>query len=440
MKNALFIVAVLLSLLVLLSSCGGGAVPVTTSIATVVTTTTSAAPTTSSPSLTTVPATTLPTKTAGQDFLYASAMADFFYNINAVHNYYGDGLTAMSTFGVGTNNLVVSDTRYHVVFAAASEGPGVMPAIPPEMSEDLPADGAMPAPPGACPAAAEPYENFVTENGDVVTPDLLKEKDVVTLPVSMVNAPSSDPDSLYSIMQQLVPSGDMRLGTAEGWNALLWDKLRAMQAPATSLMDYQMWTLSDDLETEVIANFRQTLADQGVPDRVLDAFDQSANTGWYAKHPPTPGDALAMMDIKATLTGSVSGVVHEWRDFTIPSLGSSPVFGEQHGDGTVTMNIPDVGPMDCTVDILFTDFDELGRATEGTVTATPVGIDGYKIIFTYKPDGSKEGVVYDPDGNEVGYLTMTTDPDKFTNYVNVKEGTELKLPDVVPAPTTTVIQ
>jgi hypothetical protein len=194
-----------------------------------------------------------------------------------------------------------------------------------------------------------------------------------------------------------------------------------------------MWTLSDDIEAEVVTAFRQSLAGQGMPDMVLDAFDQSNYTGWFAQVPPSPGDSLAKMDITAKLTGSVNGTVHEWRDFTIPSLGSSPVFDEQHGDGTIVCDIPEIGPVECTVEILFDQFDDLGRAINGTVTATPLELEGYKVIFNYKPDGSKEGQIIDIESGEIlGYLSMTVDSERFTNYISVKEGTELKLPQDKP--------
>jgi hypothetical protein len=442
MKRILFVILTIVMLSALTASCGD---KVTT---TPVATTTTAAPVTTTPTATPAATTIAPPVTttataATKDYLYASAMADFFYNINAVQNYYGDGLTSVSTFGVGSGTATVSTSNYRVVLVGYRQAAfeDQQNKIPPELSEPLPPDGSMAAPPGACPAAAEPYEKFITEGGDIVTPDLLAEKDVVTLPVSYVNASESDPGSLKSLMDRLVPMNDRRLGTPEGWNTLLWDKLKAMQVPAESLMDYQMWTLSNDLEADVVSAFRQSLADQGVPDMVLDAFDQSDNTGWYAKTPPTAEDALAQMDIHAKLTGSVSGIVHEWRDFSIPSLGADPVFGDQHGDGNVTIEAPGMGKAECSVDILFDQFDELGRAINGTVTATPIGIDGYKVVFNYKPDGTKEGQIIDiTTGDILGYLTMTTDAEKFTNYVSVKEGTELKLPEITPIPAVTTFQ
>lgn len=432
MKRYIIILFTLICVLAFLASCGETATtPASTTAPVKTPATTAVSPSSTLPAVTETsqpPAST--TATYSKDYLYASAMADFFYNINAVNNYYSEGLTSMSAFGGGEDAAVSTGIKVSLVsytFGEAKDN------IPPELLEKLPPDGKMAAPPGACPAAAEPYESFITAGGDVVTPELLLDKGVITLPSEMVNAPMNDPNSLYMLMRQMVPLNDMRLANSGGWDTLLWDKLRAMQAPAESLIDYQMWTLSDDLEAQVIAAFRQSLEAQGVPDMVLDAFDQSNSAGWYAQNPPSPSDALAMMDITATLTGSVSGVVHEWREFSIPSLGSDPVFGDQHGDGTVTIDIPEIGAVECTVVILFDQFDEKGRAVNGTVTATPVNSGDYEVIFDYKPDGSKEGRIIDiKTGEIIGYLTMTVDAEKFTNYVSVKEGTELKLPEDKP--------
>ena len=441
MKKTLFMTLMITTLLALLSSCGGNT---TTAPSTTIPMTTAPLSPTATAPITTLPTITIvPTPTVaapGDDYIFVSAMAGLYYNLNIVHNYYSDGLTAMSSFQVG-DGTITSSIRYNGVMLAdynPADFGDEKNKIPTEMSDKLPPDGAMAAPPGACPAAAEPYEKFMTKDGEVVTPDLFKEKDVVTLPVSMINASQNDPGSLFSIMKKLVPQNDMRLGDASGWNTLLWDKLKALQVPATTLMDYQMWTLSGDLESQLVAKFRQSLIDAGVPQRVIDAFDQSKNSGWYAKTRPSSGDALAKMDIQAKLTGTVNGTVHEWRDITFPALGQDPVFGVQHGDGTVNFDLPKIGQVKCSVDIMFDQFDDLGRAINGTVTATAVDYQGFQIVFTYTPDGGKNGVVYQ-DGKEIGYLTMTTDAEKFTNYITVKEGTELKLPD--PAqPVQTIIQ
>jgi hypothetical protein len=429
MKKVLLIIFTVLMLLVILPSCGSKTTttPVTTAAAT------TPAVTTAGPAATTLPETVTPSSAVtpvNKGFTFASTIASFFYDFNGIQGYYNDGLTAMSGFQIGGGTITSSCIEKKVLFVnyVSADFAQQKKNVPPEYSDKLPPDGAIPAPPGACPAAAEPTSKFKTKGGDIITPDLLKEKDIKALPADLINASQEDPSSLRSLMSKLVPVNDMRLGTAEGWNELLWDKLKEYQVPAESLMDYQMWTVTGDLEQEVVKSFRESLLSRGLPQMVINAFDESAKTGWYSSTPPTEADALAQMDITAKLTGSVSGTVHEWRDFSIPGLGQNPVFGVQKGDGIVTMNIPDVGKVDCSVDINLDQFDEQGRAIGGTVVSTPVDYEGFKIVFTYKPDGSKDGVIF-KDGEEIGYLTMTTDAEKFTNYVDIKEGTELKLPE-----------
>jgi hypothetical protein len=432
MKRILFMVLSIIMLSALLASCGGKVTtpPVTTAIP--VTSVPPTATTTPAPTTTTGAVPTTTAADTNENFIYASAMADFFTNLNSVENYYSDGVGAMATFTPGSGALpVTAGSRPRVILAGFTINFNDHSSqIPKEFSDKLPAGGNMPAPAGACPAAADPTSKFLNKDGEVITPELLEEKQVITIPTDLINAPQTDADSLNALMKTLVPMNDMRLGTAAGWNDLLWDQLKAYQEPAGSLMDYQMWTLTDDIEREIVSGFRQSLVDAGVPQRVLDAFDQSDTTGWFGQTQPEAGDALALMDIKAVLTGSISGTVHEWRDFSIPELGADPVYGVQKGDGTVTFTQPEIGKFDSTVDINLDQFDEMGRAIGGTVVAIPIGHDEFKIVFTFKPDGSKEGQIIDQQTGEIlGYLTMTVDHAKFENYVDIKEGTTLKLPD-----------
>jgi hypothetical protein len=360
-------------------------------------------------------------------------MADFFYDLNTISNYYNDGAAAMSGFEIGAG--MAASPRNNGVQLVGYTFPAyedVQNRIPPEFSEPLPADGYIPAPPGACPAAAEPFSRFINASGDVVTPALFEALGLEVIPSGLINVSQGDPGSLFSIIQSLVPMNDQRLATAEGWRELLWYKLEDLQEPAESLMDYHLWTVQKDIIQQVTDSFYQSLVAQRVPQMVLDAFSESGNLNWFSSVDSHGEHALAQMDIKATLTGSVSGTVHEWRDFSIPGLGQTPVFGTQYGDGTVYFEHPETGRVECAVEIIFDQFDAQGRAINGQVTATSTEAEGYKIVFTYKPDGSKDGVIYDKDGNEIGQLTMTVDHEKFTNYIDVKEGTELKLPDDKP--------
>jgi hypothetical protein len=372
-------------------------------------------------------------------------MVDFLYNVEAIQNYYNDGTTAMATFQMSDTESLASNLntaviasrititnaaygrgRYTVHYTAVTQA---NKKVPQEFLDQLPSDGEMPAPAGACPAAANPKVNFKTVGGDTVTPDLFTEKDIQTIPSELVTMAQNDPTSLTSMVENLVPLGDQRLATPAGWNELLWAPLRAMQQPAESLMDYQLWNASEEIMQEISAKYRERLVSYGVPPIVLNAYDASAaGNNWYASTEPTEQDALAQMDIQAELTGSMNGMVHEQRDFSIPGAAQTPIYGPQTGDGTVTWDAPGVGEVAFAVNIYLDQFDEQGRAIGGTATGDAIDYAGYQVVFTFKPDGSKDGVVL-KDGVELGYLTMTVDHEKFENYIDIKSGTEMKIPD-----------
>jgi len=107
--------------------------------------------------------------------------------------------------------------------------------------------------------------------------------------------------------------------------------------------------------------------------------------------------------------------------------GREPEFGPQTGDGTVAWEHPTLGTLNFEVSILLDQFDEQGRAVGGTV----VGVDaerGYEIRFLFLPDGSKEGELL-RDGEVVGSMTMATDAERFTNYVDLQTEESIPLPE-----------
>ncbi len=269
---------------------------------------------------------------------------------------------------------------------------------------------------------------FLTAGGQAVTPALLLSLKLKTIPTKMVTLPQSDPESLGALINSLsnLKRGDPRAGTAQGWNEMLWDKLKEQQQPAESLMDYQLWNASPDIEQEVADLYRTQLEEMGVPAVVLSAFDASDTTGWYANTPPTDEDALAGMDITAVMSGSVEGTVHERRDFSISGAGMTPEYGTQTGEGTVTWDAPEFGLLTFDVNINLDVFDERGHAVGGKVTGEDAA-NGYTVEITFKADGTREGVIL-RGGEVVGKLSMKVDEAQFTNYLDVDTNQSEPLP------------
>lgn len=345
-------------------------------------------------------------------------MVDFLYNMEAIQNYYDDGVSAMASFEVELSKSARS-------LRAESN-------IPREFRDKLPPGGAIPAPAGACPAAAMPEVTFVTEGDEEISPEMIIEKALETVPEEFVTVAQEEATSLLSYIQTLVNENDPRLATPEGWNELLWEKLSELHEPVESLWDYQLWNVGSEIESQIADLYYQGLVDGGAPQMVLDAFNQSNTHGWYSSQEATPEDALGRMEIDAELTGTVSGTVTEHRDFSFSGIGEPPEYGPQTGEGIVTSNLPGVGDVQFSVDIDLNEFDEQGRAIGGTVVADAIGYEGYQVVFTFNPDGSKDGVVI-KDGEEVGYLTMTVDHDKFENYIDISTGSEIEIPgDIQP--------
>jgi hypothetical protein len=406
--------------------------------------TTSAAPATTTSTPTAAPGTPAPTASAPADstttdLAVAGRTAGMFTDLVYVQNYYTDGLNEMATLDLASSS--------RSAIAARPGGSGVMPVswrpvaapvatayggklenVPSELLAPLPSGGAMAAQPGACPGGARPEVTFENVAGVPVTPELIAEKGIRTMPSDLVTVPETDPSSLMNLMMSLIPMGDQSLASPAYWDTILWEPLKSSRVPVESLMDYQVWTTADELEQIVVARLRAELAAGGAPPPVLDAFDRSSTSGWYANTPATPSDDLAGMDIDAEMTGSVNGMVHEQRDFTIPGLGQPPIYGVQTGDGVVTGDVPDIGPVDFSVDITLDQYDALGRAIGGVVNAVALQDAGYQVVFTFLPDGTKEGVVT-KDGEKIGELTMAVDHEKFENYIDVKQGTTMSLPE-----------
>jgi hypothetical protein len=359
------------------------------------------------------------------DVAIAAKMSGVFYDLNAIQKYYDDGTTAMAKVTVDTTS-VAGNLETLLRFTARKTLRAGFPNVPTEFLSPLPSSGAMAAPAGACPGGAKPAVTFSTVGGNAVTPQLMTDKNIQTSPSEMVTAAATDANSLFVKIDSLVNMGDQRLASAQGWNDLLWNQLKKLQQPTESLMDYQLWNASPDIEQQIADIYQARLQKLGAPSFVIAAYNASQKSGWYANTQPKPEDALAKMDIEAVMTGSIQGTVYEQRDFSIPGAGTIPIFGVQTGEGTVTWDIPDLGVLSFEVDILLDKFDEQGRAIGGNV----IGIDaekGYEVRFTFLPDGTKKGELVH-NGEVVGQLTMRVNAEKFENYVDMKTNQAEPLP------------
>src|SRR4030042_3598134 len=221
LKHAFLLMLIAVILLSLLTACGGKTATTTaaTTPATVTQPTTTTTVATTNPPATETQTATQPVEKNDNDVDVAVNMANILYDIVAVQDYYDDGVTAMATFQVEQTSSAVSNLNgkttvflanisvknlsfstvfkmgysFRYSFAVASTG---KKKVPQEFLDKIPPGGAMPAPAGACPAAAEPAVTFMTKGGKAVTPDLLEEKDIESIPTELVSMAQDDPRSL----------------------------------------------------------------------------------------------------------------------------------------------------------------------------------------------------------------------------------------------------
>jgi hypothetical protein len=373
----------------------------------------------------------VPTATSGDTHAVqvdiASKMAGILYNMETIQKNTNDDTTAMALVTIDTSTI--SWLGGH---SGKLASPQALPLfqienVPQGFLDPLPTSGAIPGEVGSCgAAAANPSVTFSTAGGQNVTPQLLIDKNIQTIPTKMVTLPQTDPNSIFAKIDSMVTMGDPRLATSQGWNDLLWDQLKSLQKPAESLMDYQLWNASPEIEQQVTDLYLARLTNLNAPSIVINAYNASNKTGWYTNTIPTPEDALASLDIEAVMSGSIEGTVYEHRDFSIPGAGQTPIYGPQTGEGTVTWNVPNLGVLNFEVNILLDQFDERGHAVGGNVT----GIDtelGYEVRFTFLPDGTRKGELLH-NAEVVGLLTMSVDEDQFENYVSVQTNESEPLP------------
>jgi len=277
--------------------------------------------------------------------------------------------------------------------------------IPSGFLGPLPPSGYIPAPPNACAVGAKPSASFLTAAGDPITPELLENEGIQVIDFEELTGGDSQGRKLESTLTSLITPGDQSLATPEGWNQNVWSQVETLQTPAESLMDYHLWTVSEDIETAVVESMAARMESLGLPPQVLNAFQNSDISGWYASPGSEETDRIAAMEIEAVFTGRTEGTIHERRDFSIPKLGQMPVFGPMTGEGSVVYHDPELGDYPFDLELDWTAWDDLGRVTAGEIVFTDEA-DGVVIEMSILEDDSRGATIY-RDGGLVGLVEVS---------------------------------
>ena len=344
-------------------------------------------------------------------------------DLSTVNTYFNDAASSISAINPGGAGSASGSTSSSSRTSGSSSGTSGTSSdsgsgqIPDGFMDPLPGSGFIPAPAGSCAVGATPSASFLTEGGDKITPELLAEKNIQVINFDTLTGGSVDGRALQSTITSLITPGDQALGTPAGWNQKIWSQMAQYHTPAESLLDYHLWTVSGDIEVAVVDSMSATLESMGLPSMVVNAFNNSQTSGWYAGSVPEEADKIAAMEIEAVFSGRTEGTIFEKRDFSLPNLGEMPQFGPMDGEGSVVYHDPDFGDYPFDLDIEWTKWDELGRVTEGTIIFNDEE-HGVVIEMTVYEDNSREAQVF-RDGVEVGIVYI--DIDGNTSYEDLTE-------------------
>ena len=341
-------------------------------------------------------------------------------DLSTVNSYFNEAAASMTSAGPeGSSGSASGSSSTDGSSGSDSTGASGLEAggmIPSGFMDPLPASGYIPAPSGACAAGASPSASFLNQAGEKITPDLLASKDLQVIDFQTLTGGSIDGRQLENTITSLITPGDQSLGTPAGWNQNVWSQMSQFHKPAESLMDYHLWTVSNDIEAEIVSSMASTLEGMGLPSQVINAFNNSQKTGWFAGSPPQDTDRIAAMEIEAVFSGRTEGTIYEKRDFSIPELGEMPQFGPMDGEGSVVYHDPDFGDYPFDLDLEWTQWDELGRVTAGTILFTD-DENGVVIEMEIFEDNSREahvfrddvkvGIVYVDVNGEISYEDLS---------------------------------
>jgi len=349
----------------------------------------------------------------------AAVTAEIVTDLSLIQEYFDQGITGMSGVTPDVNLGMGFSGTFKVVHLAClmPDPQRGAPRIPPTFRGPLGPSGFIGAPSGACAAGADPKVQFQDAEGEPITPEKLAEEDVTVIDFDILTGEDPEVASIEEILNQSIVPGDPDLTTPEGWNEKVWQPLKEAQTPMESLLDYQLWNSSDEIEEMVSSSVRERMVSMGIPDMVLNAFDQSDHQGWFASRYAEEADELAAMYIVAEFSGDLRGTIEETRTFNIPGAGMNPEFGIMTGEGTVEFDHPDLGIIVFDVDLEWTEWDDLGRVNGGSMNLIDQsGI--YEIHMTFKPDGTKQGELF-VNGEYAGLVTL--DVEGTSTYLDIQQ-------------------
>jgi len=370
-----------------------------------------------SPQLAEVPAADPQTSTEmSENEILARVAIGLVQDLTTVNTYFNDAASSLGEVKASLpgGGLILASSSSGKCAAPSRQGPGQIPA---GFTDPLPASGFIPAPAGACAVGASPSASFLTRGGDKVTPELLAEKEIQVIDFEELTGGSVEGRQLESTLTSLITPGDPGLATAEGWNQKVWSQMSAVQTPAESLLDYHLWTVSREIEAAIVESMAGRMQSLGLLPQVLNAFQASQTSGWYASPAPEEADRLAAMEIEAVFSGRAEGTIFEKREFSLPELGEMPQFGPMSGEGSLIYHDPELGDYPFDLEIDWTKWDELGRVTEGEIVFTDPE-HGAVIEMSVFEDGSRVAHVF-RNGQEVG--TVRVAPSGETTYQDLTQ-------------------
>lgn len=308
-------------------------------------------------------------------------------DLTTVNTYFNDATTSIGDIQAtaGSGNTFAGFQCLGKVSAPTRQ---IQNGIPEGFLGPLPDSGFIPAPPGACAIGASPSASFLNGAGEMITPDLLDAKGIEVISFEDLTGGGIEGRQLESTLTSLITPGDMDLASPEGWNSKVWDVIAENQQPAESLMDYHLWSVSSQIEEMIVESMRVRMETMGLPAQVLNAFEASRKSGWYAGSAPAETDRLAGMEIEAVFSGKTEGTIFERREFSLPNLGEMPQFGPMSGEGSVVYHDPESGDYPFELEIEWTEWDELGRVTGGNIVFDNSD-HGLVIEMEVRSDGSR---------------------------------------------------